>query len=57
MLRALSLILKKNEEHTELLEAFNDKRISNNEFLKIFSKCKDESCFRKLRRALVKLEQ
>lgn len=53
----IELDFEKNEKHTELLEAFNDKRISHNEFLKIFSKCKDESCFRKLRRALVKLEQ
>lgn len=42
----------KEEEHIELLEAFNDKSISNQDFLKLIQECKDEKELKRLRKAI-----
>lgn len=44
------------EEHSELLEAFNDKNLSHEDFLKMVKECKDEKSIKKLRRVLCKFE-
>ena len=40
------------EEHTDMLKAFVDKNISNQEFQKMLKRCDDEKSMSKLRRAL-----
>lgn len=42
----------KEEEHIELLEAFNDKSISNQDFLKLIQECKDEKELKRFRKAI-----
>lgn len=50
----VELDFEKDEEHTELLEAFNDKSISHQNFLKMIQECKVEKELKKLRRSIMK---
>ena len=43
------------EEHTDMLKAFVDTNISNQDFLKMLKQCDDEKSMKKLRRALSKI--
>ena len=43
---------EKKDEHCELLEAFNDKSISNQDFLKMLQECKEEKELKRLRKAI-----
>ena len=47
------IVFDPEEEHTDMLKAFVDKNISNQEFLKMLKKCDDEKSMRKLRRSLL----
>ena len=47
------IVFDPDEEHTDMLKAFVDKNISNQEFLKMLKKCDDEKSVRKLRRSLL----
>ena len=44
------------EEHTDMLKAFVDKNISNQEFQKMLKRCDDEKSMSKLRRALANIK-
>ena len=44
----------KEEKHIELLEAFNDQSLSQQEFLKKTQECADEKELKMLRRYLIK---
>ena len=44
----------KEEEHIELIEAFNDQSLSQQDFLKKTQECKDEKELKMLRRYLIK---
>ena len=44
------------EEHTDMLKAFVDKNISNQDFLKMLKRCDDEKSMKKLRRALANIK-
>ena len=44
----------KEEEHIELIEAFNDKSLSQQDFLKKTQECTDEKELKMLRRYLIK---
>ena len=44
------------EEHTDMLKAFVDKNISNQDFLKMLKRCDDEKSMKKLRRALATIK-
>jgi hypothetical protein len=44
------------EEHTDMLKAFMDKTVSNQDFLKMLKHCEDEKSMRKLCRALAELK-
>lgn len=45
----------KEEEHIELIEAFNDKSLSQQDFLKKTQECTDEKELKMLRRYLIKI--
>ena len=45
------------DEHTDMLKAFVDKNISNQDFLKMLKRCDDEKSMRNLRRALLILNK
>ena len=44
------------EEHTDMLKAFMDKTVSNQDFLKMLKRCEDEKSMRKLCRTLAELK-
>ena len=44
-----------DEEHTDLLEAFNNRNISHDDFQKMVEKCEDKKELKNLRRILSKL--
>lgn len=44
------------EEHTDMLKAFVDKNISNQDFQKMLKRCDDEKSMSKLRRALANIK-
>ena len=48
----VEIIFDPEEEHTDMLKAFVDKNISNQEFQKMLKRCDDEKSMSKLRRAL-----
>lgn len=48
----IEIVFDPEEDHTDILKAFVDKNISNQEFQKILKQCDDEKSMRKLRRAL-----
>ena len=50
----VEIVFDPEEEHTDILQAFIDKNISDQEFLKMLKQCEEKS-MRKLRRALAKL--
>jgi hypothetical protein len=49
------IVFDAEEEHSDMLKAFVDKNISNQDFLKMLKRCDDEKSMRKLRRALTKI--
>lgn len=49
------IVFDAEEEHSDMLKAFVDKNISNQDFLKLLKRCDDEKSMRKLRRALTKI--
>ena len=51
----IDLVFDPEEEHTNMLSAFADKNISNQDFLKMLKKCDDEKSMSKLRKALAKI--
>ena len=51
----IEIVFDPEEEHTEMLAAFADKSIPNQDFLKMLKRCDDEKSMSKLRRALTKL--
>jgi hypothetical protein len=48
----VEIVFDPEEEHTDMLKAFVDKNISNQEFQKMLKRCDDEKSMSKLRRAL-----
>ena len=48
----VEIVFDPEEEHTDILKAFVDKNISNQEFQKMLKRCDDEKSMSKLRRAL-----
>jgi hypothetical protein len=49
------IVFDAEEEHSDMLKAFVDKNISNQDFLKMLKRCDDEKSMRKLRRVLSKI--
>lgn len=49
------IVFENEEEHNDLLVAFNNKSISHLDFLKMIKECKDDKCIRKLRKTLSKI--
>ena len=50
----IALVFNEEDKFTDLLEAFNDRNISHEEFLKMLKESKEEMCLKKLRRVLMK---
>ena len=50
----IGILYDKEEEHIELLEAFNDQSLSQQDFLKKTQECADEKELKRLRRYLIK---
>lgn len=51
----IGILYDKEEEHIELIEAFNDQSLSQQDFLKKTQECKDEKELKMLRRYLIKI--
>lgn len=51
----VEIVFDPKEEHTEMLVAFADKSITNQDFLKMLKQCDDEKSLSKLRRTLAKI--
>jgi hypothetical protein len=48
-----TIVFNPEEEHTDMLKAFVDKNVSNQDFLKMLKQCDDEKSMNKLRRILL----
>lgn len=49
----VEIVFDPGEEHTDMLKAFADKSISNQDYLKMLKQCDDEKSMNKLRRILL----
>ena len=51
----VEIVFDPEEEHTDMLKAFVDKNISNQDYLKMLKQCDEEKSMKKLRRTLSKI--
>ena len=51
----VEIVFDPEEEHTDMLKAFADKSISNQDYLKMLKQCDEEKSMKKLRRTLSKI--
>lgn len=52
----VEIVFDQEEEHTDMLKAFVDKNISNQEFQRMLKQCDDEISMGKFRKALANIK-